>query len=36
MRRFSSTISDSIAQTIIDKLLPSEFVIADISGHNPN
>ena len=28
--------SDSITQTIIDKLLSSELVIADISGHNPN
>ena len=28
--------SDSITQTIIDKLLLSELVIADISGHNPN
>lgn len=28
--------SDSITQTIIDKLLMSELVIADISGHNPN
>ena len=27
--------SDSITQTIIDKLLSSELVIADISGHNP-
>lgn len=28
--------SDSITQTVIDKLLSSELVIADISGHNPN
>ena len=28
--------SDSITQTIIDKLLSSELVIDDISGHNPN
>lgn len=28
--------SDSITQTIIDRLLSSELVIADISGHNPN
>ena len=28
--------SDSITQTIIDKLLSAELVIADISGHNPN
>lgn len=28
--------SDSITQTIIDKLLSSELVIADISGHNSN
>lgn len=28
--------SDSITQTIIDKLFSSELVIADISGHNPN
>lgn len=28
--------SDSITQTIIDKLVSSELVIADISGHNPN
>ena len=28
--------SDSITQTIIDKLLSSGLVIADISGHNPN
>ena len=28
--------SDLITQTIIDKLLSSELVIADISGHNPN
>lgn len=28
--------SDSITQTIIDKLLSSELVIADISGRNPN
>ena len=28
--------SDSITQTIIDKLLSSELVIADISGHNTN
>ena len=28
--------SDSITQTIIDKLLSSELVIADILGHNPN
>lgn len=28
--------SDSITQTIIDKLLSSELVIADISGNNPN
>ena len=28
--------SDSITQTIIDKLLSSELVIADISWHNPN
>ena len=28
--------SDSITQTIIDKVLSSELVIADISGHNPN
>lgn len=28
--------SDSITQTIIDKLLTAELVIADISGHNPN
>ena len=28
--------SDSITQTIIDKLLSSELVISDISGHNPN
>ena len=28
--------SDSITQTIMDKLLSSELVIADISGHNPN
>ncbi len=28
--------SDSITQTIIDKLLSSELVIADISSHNPN
>lgn len=28
--------SDSITQTIIDKLLSSELVIADISEHNPN
>ena len=28
--------SDSITQTIIDKLLSSELDIADISGHNPN
>lgn len=28
--------SDSITQTIIDKLLSADLVIADISGHNPN
>ena len=28
--------SDSITQTIIEKLLSAELVIADISGHNPN
>lgn len=28
--------SDSITQTIIDMLIQSELVIADISGHNPN
>lgn len=28
--------SDSISQTIIDKLVSAELVIADISGHNPN
>ena len=28
--------SDSITQTIIDRLFSSELVIADISGHNPN
>lgn len=28
--------SDSITQTIIDKLLSADLVIADITGHNPN
>ena len=28
--------SNSITQTIIDKLLSADLVIADISGHNPN
>lgn len=28
--------SNSITQTIIDKLVSAELVIADISGHNPN
>lgn len=28
--------SDSVTQTIIDKLLSAELVIADITGHNPN
>ena len=28
--------SDSITQTIIDKLTSADLVIADISGHNPN
>lgn len=28
--------ADSITQTIIDYLINSELVIADITGHNPN
>lgn len=36
VRVYQINDSDSITQTIIDKLLSSELVIADISGHNPN